>query len=171
MSFFRRCTALLLLFCVLLLFCSCKSRPPDCLAYQKRAFCADVSGRLYGETFGARIFYSPTGEMSVSYTSPDALEGITVTLLCDAEGKVEAHASLGEMTVECDPAVLDGWMTPLCAWLLPSPETLARVQRTEEGFCLTFEDGVTLFVDAEGTPVRLEGEDFSFCALRWSFLP
>lgn len=170
MSFFRRYTALLSLFCILFFVSSCQAAPPDCFAYQKRAFCADVSGTLFGETVGARITYSPSGEMSVSYTSPEALEGITVMLFCDAEGKVHARASLGEMTVECDPDALGGWMTPMCAWLLPSSEALVRVQRGEEGYCLAFEDGLTLFVDAEGTPVRLDGKDFSFYAVKWSFL-
>ena len=167
---------LLLLFLCLCTF-SCKGKEPNYLAYLQKDFCAEVEGRIHGVDFCARIEVNtqidpdgndlPHKQISVTYLSPAALEGIRVTILKDLRsGTEKITASLGEITLDLSRESVKGWVLPVESLLSVSKDALESLQKTEHGYRLVFSDGKILSVDEKGMPLSLESDEISFSVTR-----
>lgn len=160
----RKCVRglVLLLVCLLTVSACGGGTPPDYLAFQREDFSAEVEGRTQGRAFGAKITVEPVGSLrrvTVLYLSSAALEGVQITALCNAEGVPEGDAEItyGEMTLTQDAMSVCGLLAP--ALRLLSLSEVATVQREDESYRLTFSDGSTLILDANGNPRSLAAEE------------
>ena len=76
----------LLMLCFLLLSCGEQNKKADMLSYQSEAFTAEIRGELRGAAFAGTLTHTVAGDpakadsYTVTFTSPDALNGITVSV-------------------------------------------------------------------------------------------
>lgn len=168
----KRFFAVLLLLFLCLGMSSCGAGEPNYLAYLQKDFCAEAEGTLHGVDFCARIEVNTRTDaeggaakkqISVTYLSPAALEGIRVTVLKDLpSGTEKTTASLGEITLDLSRESVKGWLLPVESLLSVSKDALESPQKTERGYRLVFSDGKILSVDEKGMPLSLESDEISF---------
>ena len=168
------------LLCLSLLLNACKA-PPNYLAYQSQNFCAELQGRMSGIEFGAQIEVKKSNaaaestgdrleayELEIRYLAPQELEGISLSVKRDpSTGSLHTTASLGELSVNLPRERIKGWLRPAESLLLPSQEKLESVQKTKEGYMLTFEGDISLTVDPSGRPLSFQSEEISFSVIRF----
>ena len=121
----------------------------------------EVSGQINGMDFSALVEISPGGEsVRVEYLSPDALCGLTLTLLGES-----CEVRLGEVCFSCDVGEVEGLLRPATAFLLYGDAN--SVQKEGENTVLVFPSGSTLTLSPKGEPISLVGEDVEMRVVWW----
>ena len=121
----------------------------------------EVSGQMDGMAFSAVVELSPNGErVRVEYLSPDALCGLTLTLLGES-----CEVRLGEVCFSCDVGEVEGLLRPATAFLLYGDAN--SVQKEGENTVLVFPSGSTLTLSPKGEPISLVGEDVEMRVVWW----
>ena len=167
----RACVFLAVLLCLSQSGCAVKGE--DYLCYLKKGFCAEVRGELRGICFSAVIALVSEGEgycVGVRYLSPEALEGLEVSAVCDAEG---VPIGVGRVLLEgregeIDATMVEGLLLPACAFLGRSE--IAAIRYAETCCQLTLTDGTVLKLGEDGAPQSLQKEymNVEVVWLEWS---
>ena len=140
---------------------SCDSMPEECLAQLERPFQTEVEGKIDGEEVKADIFCDPTvhrtkeiyDRLTVTFLSPQSLEGITVTLRSD--GKATVRLKNSEETLP----LYSGLCEPFAS-LWQSPEPYA-IKKTDVGCEALFKEEnyeLTYYFDKGGKLKSIKGE-------------
>ena len=150
--------------------CGCQPTPPrraDCLF---APFRAEIAGEVRGVSFSAMLVgEGGEGTVEIAYLTPDALSGVRVRAPLTADGSLgeSAELSLGELSAQLPAEAAEGLLLPARILFSHAREDAATVQRTEEGYCFTFADGVALSVSAEGVPLSVCAPDLSYQIVWW----
>ena len=155
---------------VILLLCSlvsCRSRPPADFSYRFGSLAVRLEGNRGGQPLSCDIYCENGSLKTISYRTPDPLEGVTVSVTEDGEYRVSGNGF--SVTVSQDSYALLGLLRPVRILLLDGgrPPQLQSVQRLATGdlFTLSVPDEnfpVTLTLNADGFPIFASGNDFSF---------
>lgn len=152
--------ALLLAFAILLV--ACESRP-ELPEHFGEPFRATVEGKVDGKEIKAEVFCDPTEHltkeiynvMTVTFSAPATLEGITVSLRSDGKATVRLK------NAEEDMPLYNKLVEPYLA-LMPSSE-YASLEKTADGYKIACEQNGGRFFyyfDVEGQPKSIEGKIF-----------
>ena len=121
----------------------------------------EVAGQMSGMAFSAVVELSANGErVQVEYLSPDALCGLTLTLLGES-----CEVRLGEMCFTCDRSEVADLLRPATAFL-PCGE-INSVQKEGENTVLTFPADGMLTLSPQGEPRALFREDIDMRVVWW----
>lgn len=155
----RRLLAVLML----LTLCACGTggTERDILSYQQADFHATVHGEVWGQAFEAEVAHTAASEnladtLSLTFTAPAALAGITLTVTPET-----AAVALGEISVDASGWTENAWFDLLDLFSLNgSPLSItAEKERGITTVVLETTDGqaVTLTLDAKsGLPTAIE---------------
>lgn len=149
-------------FILQLSFASCSQASPDPFAYVSAPFRVSVDGELEGMLFKADVYCDPTvtepdGVMlSALFSSPQSLEGITVTRKKDGS----SSARLGGISTDGD---CFGALCDILALLIPGKDLL-RAERyvdvTEYTVADSMGEVIYRFQGNSPLPGSISGEDF-----------
>lgn len=154
----RMIFAVLALFSII--FTACDDLPSDCLKCLDAPFFAEVEGEVDGAAVSALIYCDPTehrtkeiyNKLTVTFLSPESLNGITVSLRSDGKATLRLKESEEELPL------YSGLAEPYLA-LSPEGEIYSQ-KKTDQGYEITYkqgEDSVTYYFDASGVLKRAEG--------------
>jgi hypothetical protein len=140
---------------------SCDSMTDDCIDSLKHPFFADVCGTVDGEIIEAKIYCDPSDhktkeiyeKLIVTFSSPEGLEGVTVTLLSSGEGLVRF-----ENVISKDPYYAP--MTELFSSLFISGEPLTVKREDDGNMTLCYKDAerdLTYTFDSQCNLTLIEG--------------
>ena len=153
----------------ILLLTSCDSLPSECRKSLECPFWADVEGIVDGREVKAEVYCDPTehktkeifNRLTVRFTSPHALAGITVSLRSDGLATVRLKDAEVEMPIYRE-------MTEPYLALTPFGELYSQKQ-TSDGYEATYKQGkdaVTYYFGADGVLKGVKGtvdsRSFSF---------
>ena len=152
--------ALLLAFAILLV--ACESRP-ELPEYFEEPFRATVEGEVDGRVIKAEVLCDPTEHptkeiynvMTVTFSAPATLEGITVSLRSDGKATVRLK------NTEEDLPLYDKLVEPYLT-LMPGSE-YASIEKSADGYKIACEQNGGRFFyyfDVEGQPKSIEGNIF-----------
>lgn len=159
----QRLTCFLLLLCALFSLAACnKGSTGSYFSYRKNDFHAEIRGELNGISFTAEIGQTDTEDgaiLFVTYLSPEALDGLTVT----QNGDGEVSVTLGEITPSGEIAHL--LLSPIKA-LFVGDEILA-VQKNAQSTILQTAPDQTLTLSSSHTPLSFSSPSLTFSVLWW----
>ena len=163
-----------ILLVVMLLLVSCSPSPPNYFAYTEQSLRAELRGKLHGNDFVAllELKHDPNGlkggsHIRIEYLAPESMKGIMVLAPLDTGEGIFATATLGELSLRVLRESVAGWLLPADLLLALRDDPIERVERREEGFFLTFEEGITLLVDREGMPLALRSDAVDLKVVWW----
>lgn len=147
----RRFPIAALLLCLCLFLSACGGTARGELNYAEADFCARLFGNRGGTDFSCEAVCRNGALVSLSYTAPDSLSGITLTR--EGEGY---RVSLGERSYSLSAEALRGLLAPAHALLPPAPKVLS-VQKTgkERVVSLTtsaFDSPLSVTLSSNGFP-------------------
>ena len=164
-----RCLLCLLTVCACFLSGCARTSPPSLSRIRERDFSAEVSGVMNGQELHLYLTVTGTEETAkkvrLEYLSPPGLNGVTVTAHLDPDTVTDRIGAVTFPTCSdvrityqghshtLPSGALDGLLLP--ASLLLSLNTPATVQRGNDTYTLTFENGVVLVLSPDGTPLSL----------------
>ena len=154
-------TIIAVLVFVVLFFCSCSAPYADYFEYCRQDFCARVSGKVDGVDIDTTVRYSPAdtaeGEsvpiMTVSFSSPEGLDGLVATLYSDGKSAVR----LGDYTD--GSGCFDGLLLPFLL-LCPSENYSSINIKDDGGAEIIFSDSgkeVSYLFGADGVLFQITG--------------
>lgn len=173
----------LLLLAITVIWCGCSSNPPTRLTYADKGFSVTVRGQinrtapdgytgdpaLTGESYtnqpldiAATVTVGPPSsptdhlprELTVRFTAPDTLQGMTVTRRTNAQGKTESFISQGTLTYTVESDDIDRLCFVALA-LLPEGD-ITTVSPTENGvYTVTLTSG-----EITRALTLIDGQDF-----------
>lgn len=143
--------------------CAGKTGGEDYFSYRDTPFRAEIGGTLHGISFSAEIGQSEEdkGAPYITYLSPPALKGITLTRREDGSITFKEEGFLA--TVEGD--ALSDLFLPLS--LLLDPQSYARVQKAQGGTLLTLQEGSELRLSDRGLPLSVNTPVLQFTVVWW----
>lgn len=155
------CLILLFLFTLIFFPVSCASRATeDRFKYAKKNFEAEISGYVNDKEFSAIIQSRPDAsendpKLTVRFTSPESLEGITVTLLANGE----CSARLGDVCADTEG--ICGLIEPFVS--LVNAGEIYSVKKNQDGsqsvrICDENCDLIYVFPQKSGYPTHVSGK-------------
>ena len=153
-------TLFALLMCIIAFFVGCDGNS-NLLSCFNEPFRAVVEGEVDGRFVKAEVFCDPTehltkeiyNRLTVTFSCPEALDGITVSLRSDGKATVRLKDT------EEDMPLYDKLVEPYLV-LMPSAE-YASLEKTANGFKTSCEQNgerIFYYFDAEGQPKSIEGK-------------
>ena len=163
----RRNFVILLFISFLLLEYGCQKSAPYDLSYREKSFCAQIEGNQFGAVFCCDIYCEDGKVLKIIYSSPPALQNITVLTLRDGSFQVEKDGIC--QTFSDNSTQSWGLLLPAHRLLLNgfSRSSVDSVQRLAQGTLLTLslpneEHPISVSLDTEGFPTVISGKDFSY---------
>lgn len=153
-------TVLILLIAVF--FTACAANEPQArLRYLQNSFDATLTGNRGGTDFSCEAVYQDGALLSLRYTAPRALDGITLE-----RGEEGWSVRLDEMCYSLPEHQLQGLLSPAYALAPPEP-TVHSVQKLAHGEHLSvespaFPSPITITLSSDGLPTVVSVEDMSF---------
>ena len=153
-------TVFAILVLIFVCFVSCEESFGGELAYLDSPFSAHFEGEVDGERVVATVFCDPTehktkeiyNKLTMTFSSPESLEGITVSLRSDGKGTVRLKGSEEELPL------YSGMVEPYLA--LCNGMQVNSQRKTAEGYEVVLREGddsITLVMDKTGIPKSAEG--------------
>lgn len=145
---------------------------------QKGSFCTEVEGCLgSGEDktdFAARIEVERRDGVEtyrIFYHAPASMEGIFVTVEQQtATGEERVTAGLGELSVAVSRNAVQGWLLPVESLLSVAGQTPESLQKTPQGYQISFAEEVFLIIDEQGLPISFSSPKISLSTHRFQVL-
>ena len=139
-------------------------------------FEAEVTGQLRGVEMQAKVSVSAEKDglrtLSVTYTLPAALNGLTVTAQTDADGTPVGEISLllsradPPLSITRDGELFAGLLTPAAA-LIPR-KGYESIQQTKTETQLKYPNGMLLTLDPSGKPREAQSDFYQLRVIFWS---
>lgn len=154
--------------CILLF--GCQAKPPDPFGFLSSNFSAELNGTMGNVSFCVLITVENCDGgrfCRLVYSSPKALDGVEIELLCGTDGVGVGSAAVKspdgiEYTVNA--ASVKGLCLPLYS-LLAVSETNS-VQKTDAGYLFTTSDGAERSLSSSGIPLSLSSSSITW-NVRW----
>lgn len=145
---------------------------------QSGSFCAEVEGVLWsGESktdFAARIEVERregAERYQILYRAPKSMEGILVTVERQTgTGEERVTAGLGELSVAVSRDAVKGWLLPVESLLSVAYQTPKSLQKTPQGYQISFAEEVLLIIDEQGLPISFSSPIISLSTRRFQVL-